>query len=236
MASQPWRNRLIAALHRQGLPNAYVDRMVEELSDHATDLFLEDPSMDAQKEIDARLGTPEQLAAVAKIEFQRRTFAGRHPILTFIAGPLVAVIGTLVANFLLVVGTCELLDLALGGALSANDGMNLPPSGFEVSLMRAMNCVVRFIPFALSAWLFVRLGRCSGRRIWSIVACGIVAVAAIFFWSVVTPGTAQSRGTWMMGIGWNIGLDQLLQAAVPAALAAWMLWRSSASRPKMLSA
>ena len=101
MASQPWRKRIIEELHRQALPSDYVDRLVAELSDHAADISLEDPSMEAQVDIEARLGTPSQLAAVARHEFQRRTFAGRHPVVTFLAGPLVAVITTFAATLLL---------------------------------------------------------------------------------------------------------------------------------------
>jgi hypothetical protein len=232
MANQHWRSRLVTALRRQGLPRAYVDRLVEELSDHTTDLFLEDQSMDAQQEVEARLGSPEQLAAVAKAEFQKRTFAGRHPAVTFLAGPIIAVTGTFAASIMLLFAVTWLIDLATGGSLTANDEANLPPSTFETGLMQFFNGVVRFAPFALSAWFFARLGRRSGRAVWSIIACGIVAVIAILFWSVMTqrPG---DKGMWMMGIGWRgwkIGIDQILQAAVPLAFGVWALRQFRMSR------
>src|SRR5580658_6698848 len=83
MASRQWRDQVIQELHRQGLPSAYVDRLVDELSDHATDLFMEDRDMDVQhgdaiSSIEARMGSPKQLASVAKAEFRRRTFAGHN--------------------------------------------------------------------------------------------------------------------------------------------------------------
>src|SRR5688500_12663127 len=34
------------------------------------------------------MGSPEQLARTAAHEFRRRTYAGRHPLVTFIAAPL----------------------------------------------------------------------------------------------------------------------------------------------------
>lgn len=230
MAGQPWRNRLIEALHGQALPRAYVQRLVEELSDHAADLSLEEQSMEAQVDLEARLGTPGQLAAVAVREFQRRTFAGRHPVLTFLAGPFVAVIATFVATLLLLAGFGCLLDvalgLALGGSLRTNEDMNMPPSAFEMGLMQSADLVVRFVPFALSAWFFAALGRRCARPVWGVVACGIVAVLAISFLSAIdAPGPNSTVGTWVMGFRWGtIGLAQVLQAAVPLALVGWLLW------------
>lgn len=222
MASQQWRKRLIEALHRQGLPRAYMDRLVEELSDHSIDLFKENLGMDAEQTVDARLGTPEQLAVVAKAEFRRRTFAGRHPALTFLAGPLVAVIGTMTAGVLLLIASLLLVE-ALGGSLNER---NTPAFAFELGVVQVLNCVIRFVPFALSAWFFVRLGRRSGVRAWTMVACGIVAVAAVCFSAVVNPGTAKGEGSWMIGVGWKMGLDQILQAAVPLGLGVWLFWQS----------
>jgi hypothetical protein len=235
MAGQPWRNRLIEALQRQALPRAYVQRLVEELSDHAADLSLadlslEEQSMEAQLDLDARLGSPGQLAAVATREFQRRTFAGRHPVLTFLAGPFVAVIVTLVATLLLLACSLLLLDvvlgLALGSSLRENELTNTPPSAFEIGLMQSGNLVMRFVPFALSAWFFAALGRRCARPVWGVVACGIVAVLAFSFLSVIDPpGPNNNLGAWMMGFSWGtIGLGQVLQASVPLVLLGWVLW------------
>ena len=129
MASRQWRDQVIQELHRQGLPSAYVDRLVDELSDHATDLFMEDRDMDVQhgdaiSSIEARMGSPKQLASVAKAEFRRRTFAGRYPAVTFIAGPIAAVIGTVAAIFLLLFALgwlTGLIDDATGGHLAKID-------------------------------------------------------------------------------------------------------------------
>jgi hypothetical protein len=232
MVDPHWRNRVSTALRKQGLPQSYINRLVEELADHATDLVFEEKSMDAHERLEARLGSPEALAAAAKQEYQRRTFAGRHPALMFLAGPIVLMLGMLVASSLLVVGAVELIDTATGGELSANDGAS-GPSDFEMSLMQSLNLPVRFAPFLLPAVFFTWLGRRSGRRTWSIAACAIVAVTAVCFHSVVYQ--MNGKGVWMMGFGWRgwqVGLDQLLQAAVPLALTTWMLrqlWLSARS-------
>jgi hypothetical protein len=203
-----------------------VDRLAEELTDHAADLFRENDSMDAEQNVEARLGTPEHLATAAKKEFQRRTFAGRYPILTFVAGPFVAMIGTFLVSLAFLALAYLLVDTVTGGSLTANDELRLSPTAFEIAVMQITNLIVRFAPFAFTAWLFVRLGRRAGVRKWSVVACGIVTIVAVLFWSVVSgPKAPGDMGTWMMGIGWRneIWLGQLLQAVVPLACGVWQL-------------
>lgn len=225
MVSQQWRDRLIEAIRHQGMPNSYVERLVGELSDHADSILSEDQSMDAEQ-LDARLGTPEQLAETAKREFEQRTFAGRHPIVMFLAGPVVVVFGMLIATCLTVALGYWLIDWSIGGSLTANDMKDLPPSSYEMGIVQACNVVVRFIPFVISAWIFAASARRSGHRTWGFISCGIVAAVAIAFCATVNPQTALSKATWQMGFSWLIGVDQMLQAAVPLALAAWMLRRS----------
>jgi hypothetical protein len=224
MANRHWRDRLRQALARQALPAAYVERLVEELSDHAADLSLEDSSMEAPN-IDDRLGSPDHLAIAARREFQRRMFAGRHPALVFLGGPLVVVCAMFVASTLLLLGCCWLVDAVLGGALQANDAANMPPTPFEVGLMQTLNWVMRLLPFAASGVLFAALGRRSGRPIWGAIACGIVAVFATCFWSKVdVPDIQGELGTWTMGLGWPpIAAVRFVQAAVPLLLGIWML-------------
>lgn len=230
MPNPQWPDRLRQALLRQGLPSDYVSRLVDELSDHAADLYRENPSMDAERDFEIRLGTPEQVAAVAAEEFRRRTFAGRHPAATFVAGPVVVVSAGLVACVLTVVAVSYLVDFVTAGALRANDAVKAPPSRAEMNLMQALSFLVRFAPFALSAGYFARLARRSGLRTWGIAACGITTLAALCFTSQVGPATPDGMGAWMLAVGWRVTLDQLLQAAVPLALGAWLL-RQSFRRP-----
>ncbi len=48
MAKPQWRDRLREELRNRNLPPAYAARLIEELTDHVTDLEQENPSMDAQ--------------------------------------------------------------------------------------------------------------------------------------------------------------------------------------------
>jgi hypothetical protein len=222
------------------LPGDYVERLVEELSDHAADLLQENPAMDAERDLEMRLGTPEQLASTAAAEFRRRSFAGRHPILTFIGGPFVAILATLVAivatMFFVGEVSAALVDLATDGGLEANEAARQPPSDLEMGLMRGLSGVVRFVPFILSGWLFARLAGRSGLRLWGAAACGIVAVGAFCFWSAVGESQHNGMGYWMLGFGWRPGIDQFVQAVVPAALAAWLAWQALRPTEKTLAA
>ena len=225
MASPQWRRRLVEAMHRQGLPMVYINRLVDELCDHAENILMENSGMDAEQIVNDRLGSPEQLAEVAQCEFQQRTFAGRHPIVTFVAGPTVVMLGTMVASVLLVIASCWLVDTATGGRFLENDTTNDPPSALEMGVIQTLNVFVRFVPFAASAWLYVRLGKRSGRRGWGIVACGLIAIVAVCFFSTVNPQTMERKATWCFGVGLSFGIDQFLQALLPLAFGASMLWK-----------
>jgi len=224
MANRNWHDRLVAALRRQGLPNDYVDRLAAELADHATDISLEEASMEAQ--MDDRLGSPGELALVAIRQFQQRTFAGRHPVIAFLAGPIVTLAATFVISFLLIAAFVLALDLIVGTALGANDVANLPPTPFEMGLMQTANTVVRFLPFASTSLIFYYLGCRTGRRAWGTVACGIVAITALGFHSAIhPPGVYDVQGTWVMGLALHhFGIGQIFQAAVPAVCGIWLLF------------
>src|SRR6266404_5302566 len=179
MDSRPWPEELEGKLRRQGLPSEYIDRLIEELADHAIDSQTENPSMEAQQ-MRAQLGTPEQLARTAHDEFRRRTFASRHPVLTFIVGPL------LFSPLLFVL--CPLLlfliAFVVGSALDcvASDALSRVPESTQVQIdkwiVQCFNLYARFLPFVLAAWLFCRLGRRSMMPRWSLMACCIVALVA----------------------------------------------------------
>ena len=87
MSKSKWLNEVAQVLRRQGLPGAYTRRFMDELADHCEDLCQETASMDANS-LTVRLGSPEELAGRAVVEMRHRTYAGRHPFVTFVAAPL----------------------------------------------------------------------------------------------------------------------------------------------------
>ena len=170
MDSRLWLEQLRDDLAQQGLSPSYIDRLTEELTDHALNSQTENPSMEAQQ-VYAQIGTTEQLGAVARQQYSRRTLAGRYPILTFVVGPV------LLAPILLVLLTlalCIVLSaigwtLELAGIKPPQPGDNDP--WIEYWVTTCFNGFVRFLPFALAAWLFCRWGRRCEMRRWALVAC-----------------------------------------------------------------
>lgn len=227
MELRQWREELQSALLLQRLPRAEVERLVEELSDHGADLIMEAQSMDAlQQDLDARLGTPDDVAQTAKQQFQQRTFAGRHPAITFLLGPFLCMIGSILAVLLSLVPFALIAEWMSGGAIEATDAPNTPPAAWEVMFVQSVNAIFTYVPLAVSTWLLIRLGLRSGRTGWSAVSWVILIVWALFFSSVVGQ-SSDGHGTWTIGFSSRIGLAQLLQAAVPLTLGAWVLRRSS---------
>jgi hypothetical protein len=96
MATPPSRKVMRAELEQRGLPPAYIERLLGELDDHFTDLLEErSSSMGAARKLEfeaddlqERLGEPTQLAIFAAEQYRARSFWGRHPVVTFVLGPL----------------------------------------------------------------------------------------------------------------------------------------------------
>lgn len=232
MDSQPWSEQLRADLRRQGLPPHYIDRLVEELADHALDSQTENPSMEAQQAYKA-LGTTEQLAATASREFRRRTFVSRHPWLAFVLGPVV--LAPMVYLSLLFGPFCILSTI--GAALALVTGNNM----FEVAEEPSTLCpywiagcyhhFFRFVPFVLTACFFGLWGRRIGMERWAILACGIVAVMAGLMVSHIRP-FGENSAEWMFGFAFRLNVNQLFQMLVPLLVGGWFLLRlSHDSRP-----
>ena len=111
MADPHWLKRLDAQLRKHHLPAGYRARLLDELADHLSELEQETASMDAPLLLEERLGTPSELAAQARSEFDRRTFAGRHPVLTFGVAPVFGVLATVVVTLWLAFYVVWLADM-----------------------------------------------------------------------------------------------------------------------------
>src|SRR5688572_12657523 len=86
-----------AALVRRGVPRAYVDRLLDELSAHRDDLTADllagGLTRDAaEAEADRRMGDPAAVAAAACSILRCSTWTGRHPALALILLPAAALL------------------------------------------------------------------------------------------------------------------------------------------------
>ena len=225
MDSRPWPDELRHKLQMQNLPPAYIDRLIEELSDHLLDTQTENPSMDAHNAL-ACLGSTNTIATAASHEFHRRTFALRHPWLTFVVAPF-AFIPLLFVSLLLVMfgvawmigTTIEWLEVPETSLFPSTPAQ----SRLEWWILGAYDFYVRFVPFVIATWIFCRLGRRNHMRWWPLVACTIVAVTAGFLFTKSIPATGDKPGLWMIGFATRFEARQFVQLLVPLAVAAWML-------------
>jgi hypothetical protein len=222
MADSHWLDRFAAELQRQHLPARYSARLLEELADHLSELEQETTSMDAQVLLEERIGRPEVIAAEARSEYTRRTFAGRHPVLTFGVAPLFTVIGSLLAALFVAWGAVWLLAMTTPQLLEEK----VPPTPFQWFMVYCVLWFVRLVPFGLSAWLFTRVGRRLHRPNWGLLACTIVASLAFVFWMGIRTATSELQGQVFFGLAVQQlpHPEQFVQAALPLAIGLVSWW------------
>jgi hypothetical protein len=221
MSKSSWLDEVAQALRRQRLPRSYIRRFTEELAEHFDDLSKEKTGMDAES-FDTRLGAPDEIARRAAHELRRRTYAGRHPFVTFVAAPLPTAA-------LLLVGLCIPFLLIL--TLVPEDYAAGEFPAWAGVFMQTVVWAMQFVPFVAGAILFCYLARravCGAR--WSFVACALVAVlAGSFAVNLTLPTGGAGSGSLMMGfaiplrsIHWPVPFApmQWMQALAP--LAVWL--------------
>lgn len=265
MVDRNWHNQLQRELARQGLPRLYTERLMDELLDHALCLKEETNVMDATKTKatkipDApveRIGKPEQLAQAAGEEYRRRTWLGRHPVLTFLIAPLPMLVLSWILCLLVFVGTAELLE-------EFNEG----PQGLTKStvsattllLMETAFYVWAAAPFVLTTCLLCWMAQRTARGPKWMLAAGLIVtlVAAMYQLDMALP-TQPGNGQLSADMGfppWQTKasaaeseadtisfatsrhlLGRILFPMLPFAICGLFLWRNSRGtpRPPMLS-
>ena len=196
MSKSKWLNEVAGVLRRQGLSGAYTRRFMDELADHCDDLCQETASMDANS-LTVRLGSPEELAGRAVVEMRNRTYAGRHPFVTFVAAPLPTAALLLIALCL-----CFLLLLSVVPETPSADD-RVP--WWAATVMYATIWAMRYLPFIAAAILFCHAAKRSvcGSR-WSFVACALVAVlAGLFAVNLTLPTSGPNSGSLTMGFAFR---------------------------------
>jgi hypothetical protein len=243
------RAQLRTELQRRGLPRAYINRLVEELDDHFSDLAdgllssERNHDMSAARmpdfrinDLDERMGSPTELAIFAADQYHARSFFGRHPFLTFLLGPLPLLVLTWFAFGFSLLGIVYALN-GVGYVLELVFGPipSLAPEDHpwvEAMIMVAVSWILIVLPPLTTAWL---LSRTAARNAlnwrWPAVGCSLVAlVAALFRFSyrLKPPG---GHGMVMLGLdamgkspGWIL-LRLLMKFAVALGIGLALVWR-----------
>jgi hypothetical protein len=222
-----WLKALRAHLVRQNLPPRGVARLMAELSDHFHDFLEDHMSTDAKdlRGLTAHLGQPRDIAAAAAREFRGRTFSGRHPLVTFLALPIVTLPlfwATLVSLFLL---SFKMLGIE-------SDGPNLggPLDHWLTVNMRPIAFVILVVPAAAAEIAFCRLAARAGLSWkWSAVACVVVAVLCGLSSLNISMPTIGEKGHVHFGLGvaLHMSLFQTARFTVPLAVGLWSMRRES---------
>jgi hypothetical protein len=236
MEVQRLLDQLRHELRQRGLPEGYIARYIDELREHITDLIEERTSTmskDARTdaEVVTRIGDPGMLADVASVEFTRRSFFGRHPILTFLVAPMPLAVLAWAATF------ATLFGCATGVVMCAEWLGKMPPSNVVGSWPAAttLAAILFYLgvvgPPAVLNVLLCRLADRNGLSwLWSLTGCVMVALIAGMFQAVLEPATsADGHGRLMFGFGmWtNPPLRQWLQFAIPLLTGVGLLWRQT---------
>jgi hypothetical protein len=221
MASPRWFEQLQAQLVRSDLPDDYVERLLEELSDHFQDLMEE--TMSTQAEVCARLGEPQDVADAAAFGYRHRGYLGRHPAiagLVFAVSPIVALAALSYTVLLSMVVGAEWLGIV-------GDGASPLGTTSQAILSYGLKLATIVLPSLVLAVAYCRLaGRCGIGRKWMITSCVVLAVLAALAGIQLTFAETPGHGSVSLSLG--VGLTetvQMLQLLVPLAVAWWFARR-----------
>jgi hypothetical protein len=248
-------DRLRCHLLRRGLPGHYVSRAVQELADHHADLVEAESGENAVSEEAAwqRLGNVEQLGDELVRKYRATSFAGRHPLLTFVIAPLPVMILFWTAMFL--VGW-----LTVFGIVAPLFGWRLGQTVAEMKpllvwIILTCHYGILVLPPAMVALWFYRLARRSGQGLaWTVPACLVAALFAFTFVNDMRLPYESLRGRLVWGFGFPVpesfqglpmfwlirpfvGLSrlwrlqgQVVQTLLPLAVMAYAAWRAHSDK------
>jgi hypothetical protein len=229
MANQPWLDDLHERLAKHALPQTYIRRFMEEVSDHFQDITEENMSTEAN--VYSRLGEPAQVAKAAVTSYRRRSFIGRHPMAAF----LVFAVSPVVSLIILFLTSAVLIGLISFGLGITNNRLNQFDIFGSGVVILAYSFLTIVIPSIIACIIYCRLARrLNINRRCIIVSCMILAVFASSVSSWRRFDIPPGENCWYFGVGWAgfwcgggwISLTQnLIQLIVPLAIGWWFMRR-----------
>ena len=234
MANRQWLEQLKRQLAEKRLPSTYIQRFMEELSDHFEDLT--EDTMRNEEDCVAQLGEPAQVADAAVVAYRQRTVFGRHPVMKYLVfgiSPSAAIIlaFTLVLwGFMACTELCE--TLGMGEPLSSFF------HSFDASALEwAAAIVTLMLPTMLLAIFYCRWARRSelGKK-WIWISCSILAIIAVLPIYQVTMSDIPGESALRVVAGIGTGMIphtvlQYTQMLVPLAVGLWYLRRARDPQP-----
>jgi hypothetical protein len=233
MGKRLWFEDLHRRLIRHDLPRSYVQRFMEEVTDHLED--LKEKTMGSEAEAYARLGQSEQVAEAAVAAYRRRSFLGRHPVAALLVFAVSPVISLGVLTSLTFVGLMALAVTAERlGLIDCNGIMRLGATA-RATLTYALTLAAIMVPSMILSFLYCGLARRTvvGRK-WMVLPSGVLAVTAAAVYCQVTLSDMPGDGSIFIGLGAR-GMMQAVQFFVPPACGWWFIRRQHLRNPLQLA-
>ncbi len=180
------------------------------------------------------LGTPREIAATAASEFRKAHFCRRHPVLMFVTLPLVALPLAWAGCLIVILALSKAFGLESGGP-----GLGGPIHRWAEANAQVVMLAMLVIPTAIATMLFCRAARKANVSWkWTLTAGSILAVVAgTAAATLIMPGvTARGAFTFGFGVSSHPSYAQMLQFAVPMAIAGWAVYRQLGVRREKLAA
>lgn len=220
IASETESQRSLAAeLVRRGLPVDYAERMAAELADHHRDLVAQLRTdgigeSAADEEAWRRLGSPRTLINRIVREYQQRHWYARWPLVTFLLGPIPALVAIWCIAGLGISAVVEMaIKLGLVDAPNADAAFKMLPFDAQFAFLIGTFLAVPALVVCGYVWLVNRSA--LDRRWILLVACILGVFMGVWKLDRIGPGsriTMQDRQT----------LEQLAQPSEPEVVL--MLW------------
>lgn len=184
-----------------GIPAGYVARLTRELEEHRRDVLeeLRDAGVSggaAELEVNARMGSFDELAVQLSTTLRRSTWCGRHPVVIFCVLPVLTFMASFALALALVIGVAEVAGWQEYRA-------KLTPGHWMLATGLAQG--VRWALFAAIPFWFCWLARSAfcGYR-WAFATCLVFSLHGLLHqFSIVAPAVG-GKGSLSWGYGTHL--------------------------------
>lgn len=170
--AEPAETTLYAELIRRGLPTDYARRTAEELDDHRADLLADlraQHADDPEGVANERLGETRALAKRIAGDYQRRSWFGRWPLVSFLLLPPVLLVVAWTALINAVVGVGMLVNWMVGPT-APGEAMRNVESAWAFYYVAV--CIFSFAVPVVMTWWYSRFALVSAQsRAYLLLAC-----------------------------------------------------------------
>lgn len=172
---QRYFDELSRCLKQRGIAPGLARRLVMELGEHADDAAEELREQgisedEAYRRVLERFGAPKEFARALAADYQRRSFSGRHPLLSFGLGPVAAMVALLIAPIVL-------------GSLLGPDTAAAPLPWTDIPIQRAYAFAATFLnvvtPFIASIYFAIIGTKGRHHPLWTGLSCGLLSLIGL---------------------------------------------------------